>query len=263
MYLKNKTATVFCASGELAAAAARGLRRAGADVHLSARAPGRARQLADEIESLDGVAEVDSLDEKVIETYLRSVREQAGRLDIVFNGIGPSAEAAGSGTPSTKLGYDNFMESIGVIVGGQFLTARVAARLWMEWGETGTIVLLTSSLSKIKAPNMTTISVASAAVEGLTRTLAAEYGQHDIRVVCVNGTAFSETETIQETTRLQAAAAGVPVEVMAEQFASGYTLGRGPKVEEFGDLVAFLASDTGAILNSHVIDADRGDFSVL
>lgn len=263
MYLRNKNAAIFCASGELSAAAARGLFREGASLHLSARQPGAATGLAQELSHIPPVAEVDVLDEAAIETWLRHVRKESGSLDLVFNGVGPSAKEAGSGTHSTALDLDTFTKGVSLIVGGQFLTARVAAKLWKEWGESGTIVLLTSSLSRLKAPNMTTISVASAAVEGLTRTLAAEYGRDDIRVVCVNGTAFPETETIQETTQLQAEAAGVPPEVIAQGMASGYTLGRGPNLHEFGNLIAFLATDAGAILNSHVIDADRGALSVI
>lgn len=263
MYLRNKNAAIFSATGELAAAAARGLAREGANVHLSARSPESATILAAEVSPIQSVAQVDVLNEAAIERWLREVREQNGSLDLVFNGVGPSAEEAGSGSHSTDLDYDAFNSGVSLIVGGQFLTARVAARLWREWGESGTIIFLTSSLSRIKAPNMTTISVASAAVEGLTRTLSAEYGRDGIRVVCVNGTAFPETETIQETTRLQAQAAGVPPEVIAQGMAAGYTLGRGPNLQEFGNLVAFLATDAGAILNSHIIDADRGALSVI
>lgn len=262
MYLRNTTSAIFCATGELAAAAARGLHREGADVYLSAREPERAAALATELDTAPA-AGVDVLEEAAVEAWLRDVRERTGRLDLVFNGVGPSAAAAGSGTASTALDYDRFTEGVSLIVGGQFLTARVAARLWQEWGETGTIVLLTSSMSRIKAGNMTVISTASAALEGLARTLAAEYGRYGIRVVCVNGTAFPETETIQETTALQAAAAGVPPAVIAESMASGYSLGRGPSLKEFGDLVAFLATDAGAILNSHVVHADRGALSVV
>lgn len=263
MYLRNKNAAIFSASGELAAAAALGLGREGANVHLSARSPIAIAQLVSETPHIGSVAEVDVLNEAAIEGWLREIREREGSLDLVFNGVGPSAKGAGSGTPSTALDFTTLTQGVSLIMGGQFLTARVAARLWQEWGESGTIILLTSSLSRLKAPNMTTISVASAAVEGLTRTLAAEYGQDGIRVVCINGTAFPETETIQETTRLQAQAAGVSAEAIAQRMASGYTLGRGPNLHEFGNLVAFLATDAGAILNSHIIDADRGAFSVI
>ncbi|OAV43824.1 SDR family NAD(P)-dependent oxidoreductase [Lewinella sp. 4G2] len=263
MYLRNTSSAIFCASGELAAAAARGLHREGSTVHLSAREPEKAATLAAEITPNASVATVDVLDEAAIEKFLRGIKAETGRLDVVFNGVGPSALEAGSGTPSTSLELDVFTRNVSLILGGQFLTARVAARLWREWGETGTIILLTSSLSRLKMGNMTTISAASAAVEGLTRTLAAEYGRSGIRVVCVNGTAFPETQTIQETTALQAKAAGVPPEAVAAGMASGYTLGRGPTVREFGDLIAFLATDAGAILNSHVIDADRGALSVI
>lgn len=245
MYLSNRIATVFSAQGALATAAADGMERAGATVHRADRAA------------------ADVLDEAAIEHFLRRVHAKTGRIDVVFNGVGPRAAAAGTGTTSTALDYSAFTMGMNLIIGGQLLTARTAARLWMEWGQTGTIVLLTSSLSRLKMPNATVISTASAAVEGLARTLAAEYGRHGIRVACVNGTAFPETETIRETAALQARAAGIPAETMLEGMQQGYSLGRGPTLTEFGDLVALLASDSGAILNSHIIDADRGALNVL
>lgn len=253
MSLANKTAAVFCSTGELSQAAAAGLQRAGATVCLAAR----------RAEPNTGIHSVDVLEEAQIESFLRAIRSEHGSLDVIFNGVGPSANAAGSGLPSTQLSTEQFYQTLQTIVGGQWLTARVAARLWQESGDSGTIVLLTSSLSRLKSPNMTSISVASAAVEGLCRTLAAEYGRYGIRVVCVNGTAFTETETIRETARLQSEAAGIPLEAMLEAMGQGYTLGRGPELNEFGDLVAFLASSKGAILNSHIIDADRGSLHVI
>ncbi len=244
MLLQNKITHTFAGDGALTPAATAGFQRAGALTTASGR-------------------DVDVLDEAAIDAALRSTWTAHGGLDVVFNGVGPQAFQAGSGPPATVLDPNTFSDTLRLIVVGQFLTARCAARLWQEKGKPGTIIMLTSSLSRLKAPRMTSISTASAAIEGLSRSLAAEFGADGIRVVCVNGTAFSETKTIQDTSRLQAEAVGVPPEAVLQGMRQGYSLGRPPTVAEFGDLVAFLASDHGAILNSHVVDADRGTLNVI
>ncbi|MEL6821043.1 MAG: SDR family oxidoreductase, partial [Calditrichota bacterium] len=158
---------------------------------------------------------------------------------------------------------EDFMRPLEVHLGSQFLTSRHAAKAMMDSQSTGTIITLTASLSRIKTPFMTGITAACTAIEGMTRSLAAEFGRTGIRVICVNPTALIETRTIRETTEANAKTAGLPAEQFAEMMQQGYLLGKSPTTKDIGQLVAFLASDAGALLNSHVIDADFGTANVI
>ncbi|MBS1528612.1 MAG: SDR family NAD(P)-dependent oxidoreductase, partial [Bacteroidetes bacterium] len=88
MSLHNKTAVIYGAGGSLGGAMAKAFATAGAKVFLSGIRPGKVQMVADEINALGGnaeAAEVDALDEKVVNEHLASVVQKAGTVDISFN----------------------------------------------------------------------------------------------------------------------------------------------------------------------------------
>ena len=264
--LENKTAAIFAANGEIASEVARAMAERGAHVYLSGRNPEAITRLAHEITEAGGSAEAypaDATDEQQTDRFLTHVVERRGRLDAVFNGIGLRAGEAAYGTPATQLPFEQFMMPLQTILGSQFLTARVAARHMVATGTPGTIILLTASLSRIKTPFMAGITAACAGIEGLTRSLAAEFGQTGIKAICLNATALVATRAIRETNAANARTAGVPEEQLAEGIRRSYLLGKSPEPRHIGALAAFLATDEGALLNSHVVDADFGAYNVI
>lgn len=263
MQLTKKVAVVFAANGAIASGVAHEFAAQGAIVYVSGRNLSALEALAYQINQAGGIAtpsEVDALNEDAIETYLKGITEVEGKIDIVFNGIGLRAFENGYGTPAAKLPFDQFLKPLETIVGSQFLTARLASK---HMTNGGTILLLTSSLSRIKTPFMSGITAASAAIEGLTRSLAAEFGFAGIRVICLNPTGMPETRTIQETTAANAKTLGMPIEVFAAELSKGSLLGKAPSVSDTAKVAAFLVSDAGAALNSHIIDVDFGHQSVI
>ncbi|MFD2146069.1 SDR family NAD(P)-dependent oxidoreductase [Mucilaginibacter antarcticus] len=198
--LKDKIAVVFAASGEIAGAVGRSFAQHGAKVYITAINLNSVKALAKEIEANGGRAEagkVDALNEREIDNYLKMVVAENGKLDMVFNGIGSYYRDAGSGTPTTMATFEQFMNPLQRICGSQFLTSRVAARYMIQSGSEGTILLLTASMSRTKTPNMAGFASACAAVEGLTRVIAAEFGQHGIKAICICSGAIMETRKIQ------------------------------------------------------------------
>lgn len=264
--LKGKVAAVFAANGAIASEVAKSLAKQGATVYLSGRNDAALKALALEIENSGGAAYtalVDALNEDQINGQFQHIVKREGKIDIVFNGIGLRADEGGYAIPSTLLPLATFMRPLEQIVGSQFLTARAGAQFMAETNTEGTILMLTASLSRIKAPCMAGITAACAAIEGLTRVLAAEFGQLGIRVLCMNPTALPETRTIQETAAAQAAGMNAPIEAVIENMGQGSLLGKMPTTKDVGALAAFLVSDTGALLNSHVVDVDYGTASVI
>ena len=262
MSLTAKSTLVFCATGHLGRAAAAALHRHGARVQLVARDRQRAAELQRDLGVADAPLVADVRDPEQVDAAIAETHRRQGRIDVVFNGVGPRAAEAGYGQLAADLPLDRFDATLGSIVGGQFVTAAAISRYWRERGQAGTLLLLTSSMSRVKLAGSPALSAASAAVEGLMRSLAGELGPLGGRAICINPTALPETATIRETAELQAARLGVPVEAMMQGMRGGLT-GRPPSLAEVGDLIAFAASDAGAILNSHVVDADRGTASVI
>lgn len=263
MHLTHHIAVIFCAGGAISQAVARALHGHGATVVLAARRLSTAQALHDQLSLSDLIAEVVVLNEAAVETFLEEVHARYGRLDSVFNGVGPRAADPGYGQLAADLPLATFLDLHRLVVGGQFVTGSAAGRVWRRRETCGTLVLLTSSLSRLKMSGMSGLAAASAAVEGLTRAFAAELGEIGCGAVCVNATALPETRTIQETTALQAARIGSPPEALAQGMAQGSLLKRAPSLPEIGELVAFLLSPAGAVLNSHIVDADCGTTSVI
>jgi 3-oxoacyl-[acyl-carrier protein] reductase len=264
--LKDKVAVVFAASGEIAGAAARSFAQHGAKVYVTAINLNAVEALAREIEADGGRAEagkVDALNEAEIDSYLQKVVAESGKLDMVFNGIGSYYKDAGSGTPTTIATFEQFMNPLQRICGSQFLTSRVAARHMIQSGSEGTILLLTASMSRTKTPNMAGFASACAAIEGLTRVMAAEFGQHGIKAICICSGALMETSKIQGMIGDFSEQFGISREEMAVNYTRFDILKSGPTLKQLGETAAFLVSENGAVFNSHVVDIDCGKLNLL
>jgi NAD(P)-dependent dehydrogenase (short-subunit alcohol dehydrogenase family) len=264
--LKDKVAVVFAASGDIAGAVARSFSQHGAKLYVTARNLDAVNLLAQEIKARGGnveAAKVDALNETEIDNFLKKVVGDNDRLDVVFNGIGASYSEMG-GRPSTTVAtFDQFMAPIEKICGSQFLTSRVAAKYMMQTQSQGTILLLTAALSRSKLSNVAGITAASAAIEGLTRVMAAEWGGDGIKVICICPGALMETKRISGWISAAAQQYAIPPEQLVAQYKALDILKTSPTLKQVGETAAFLASETGVAFNSHIVDVDCGKLNIL
>jgi NAD(P)-dependent dehydrogenase (short-subunit alcohol dehydrogenase family) len=265
-HLKDKTAVVFAASGEIAGAVARSFARHGAKVYVTARNLSAVKTLAEEIKAAGGHAEaakVDALNETEIDSFLQKVVAENGKLDAVFNGIGISYSEMGGRPPTTEVTFEQFLAPLQKICGSQFLTSRTAAKYMKQTASEGTILLLTAALSRSKIPNLAGITAACAAIEGLTRVMAAEFGKEGIKVICICPGALFETNRISGWINASAKQLGVPVEEVMVPYKIFDILKTTPTLKQLGETAAFLASETGVAFNSHIVDLDCGKLNIL
>ena len=257
--LTEKSAVVFGAGGALGAALAREFASQGADVYLSGRTKSKVQALADEIDptgKLAHAAEVDALDDQAVNAYIDAVASDAGRIDIVFNAIGPRVQEYGGGRRAVDLSATEFMVPLTTVLRSQFITATAAARQMLQQGS-GVLLFVTGSPGRPHTEGAAAIGAAFAAIENLTRHLAIELGPAGIRPVCLRSSAMPDTRTIQDV--LQAIAAGTNATVdQAEQFlASATMLHLSPRTRDTAKVAAFLASDqaktiTGTLVMSEI-----------
>jgi NAD(P)-dependent dehydrogenase (short-subunit alcohol dehydrogenase family) len=265
-YLKNKVAVVFAASGEIAGAVARSFSEHGTKVYITARNLDAVKVLAQEINANGGnveAAKVDAMNESEIDNFLKKVITDNGKLDVVLNGIGASYNEMGGRPSTTEATFEQFMAPIEKICGSQFLTSRVAAKYMMQTQSQGTILLLTAALSRSKLPNVAGITAASAAIEGLTRVMATEWGGNGIKVIGICPGAIMETKRISGWIDAAAKEYGIPVEQMEAQYEAFDILKTSPTLKQVGETAAFLASETGMVFNSHIVDVDCGKLNIL
>lgn len=264
--LKDKVAVVFAASGDIASAVARSFSQHGAKVYVTARNLDAVTKLAGEIKTSGGCAEaakVDALNETEIDNFLKKVVSENGRLDVVFNGIGVNYNEMGGRPPTTVATLEQFMAPMEKICGSQFLTSRVAAKYMIQFQSEGTILLLTAALSRSKLPNLAGITAASAAIEGMTRVMATEWGAEGIKVIGISAGAIMETKRISGWIDSASQQYGIPVEQLVAQYKAFDILKTNPTLKQLGETAAFLASETGVVFNSHIIDVDCGKLNIL
>jgi len=257
--LAGKVALIHGAGGAIGAAIARAFARQGARLFLAGRTraklDGVARDAAAYADAPVETAEVDALDERAVDAHTDAVVARAGRLDIAVNAVGI---AHVQGVLLADLAIDDFAYPIAAYTRTNFLTARAAARPMVAAGR-GVILMLSTPGSRMTGTGFLGYGVTCAAIEALTRLLAAELGPRGVRVNCVQSHAIPQAVAAGshagQVFRKVAESQGTTVEAMLEAAAaSGTLLKRLPTLAEVAGAAVFLASDlagamTGTIAN--------------
>jgi NAD(P)-dependent dehydrogenase (short-subunit alcohol dehydrogenase family) len=178
MLLDHKTAIVYGASGAIGSAVARAYAREGAEVHLA----GRTRATLDEVARLiqrDGgtahVAQVDVLDRAAVARHADGVAGRGG-IDICFNA---TSNDDVQGTPLPAMPSGEFLRPVTKAVTAHF---NIAVAVGQHMTRRGRGVILVMAGGREAIPRLGGSHVAWAALAGLCRQLAAEFGPHGVRV---------------------------------------------------------------------------------
>jgi NAD(P)-dependent dehydrogenase (short-subunit alcohol dehydrogenase family) len=257
--LEKKNAVIYGAGGTIGGTIARAFAAEGARVFLTGRNTAGLETTAKEIRAAGGTADtarVDALDKAAVDAHLDTVVRTAGSVDISFNAI--SLPQTGiQGTLLEELSADDFALPIETYTRANFLTAGAAARHMTGQGS-GVILTITATPSRTAVPRMGGMAPAWAAIESLSRGLAAELGPRGVRVVCLNAAGMPESPQISEVYGLHADAYGITREAFQARMA-GLTLRKQlPTVAEFADVAAFMASDRAAAITGAVINLSGG-----
>ena len=244
MLLENKNAIVYGGAGSIGGAVARAFARDGARVFLAGRTLSALEETAADIRAQGGMAEaaqVDAMDKAAVDAHADEVAAAAGRIDVSFNAVSVRAV---QGVPLTELSLEDFLEPINGLCRTNFLTATAAARHMVAQGG-GVIVTQTASSAKETRHQMGGFSLANAAIEALTRTLAGEYGRSGVRVVGLRSNFTPETYP------------GVTDEMLAPLIRDAL-LGRLPRLAELAGTAAYLASDRAGAMTGGMVNLTCG-----
>jgi NAD(P)-dependent dehydrogenase (short-subunit alcohol dehydrogenase family) len=130
----------------------------------------------------------------------------------------------------------------------------VAIAAFLEAGSPGAIVNVSSHQAQRAVPGALAYATAKAAIEGLTRATAVDYGPHGIRANCV---ALGSIAT-ERSRRTREALGRRQRREYDDQLAALHPLGRVGTVDEVASVIAFLLSDDAAYLTGAVIPVDGG-----
>jgi NAD(P)-dependent dehydrogenase (short-subunit alcohol dehydrogenase family) len=259
MMLNDKVAVIYGAGGAIGSAVARAFAGEGAKVFLTGRHLAPVEDVAEEIVSAGGsadAAEVDALDEQVVDEHLQSVIERAGRVDISFDAVGiPGAKLLG--VPLVELDVEQFSLPISTYTRSYFLTARLAARR-MVANRSGVIMTVTTLQSRTGFPTAGGFGPAMAAKEALTRQLSAELAPYGIRVVGLRPQGIPETDSLKEAFEPRAKASGMTLEQFQELGASRTHARRLSTLAEVANMAVFMASDKASGMTGTTVNLSMG-----
>jgi gluconate 5-dehydrogenase len=247
--MDGKVALLTGGHGAIAEAIASTLADLGCKVALAARKQEQcattAQQLQTRFGSESAAFRCDVSREAEVTGLIERVWERFGRIDVLINSAGTSWWGLPEEIPLS--GWQKVMD---VNVTGTFLCSREVARRMIATGIPGSIINVASVGAYLsyrpQAGQVVPYTTSKAAVVHLTRDLAAQWAEHQIRVNAIAPGSFRSgmTETLQE-----------PIQ---DELAKRILMNRLGRPSELAGVLATLASGAGSFITGQTFLVDGG-----
>jgi glucose 1-dehydrogenase len=214
---------------------------------VNSRRLAEAQQVADEIKSLgcDSIAiEADISKESDCMRLIEETAKHYSRIDVLVNNAGMQQEV-----PFEETSTEVWQEIIAVDLTGPFVCSREAVKHMLNQNPKGGCIINISSVHQIiPKPHYIPYSTSKAGIEMMTKTMALELAQDNIRVNVVAPGAI-ETDMNQELKENKAELNKVLRRI---------PLGRIGTPEEVANIVELLASDKASYVTGSTFFVDGG-----
>jgi 3-oxoacyl-[acyl-carrier protein] reductase len=258
--LKNRVALVAASSQGLGLATAEAFAAEGCRVAMCARNRQTLEAAAEKIRkqhSADVFAEAfDVGDPASVSQFVAAVASKFGSVDIcVTNAGGPPAKGFLVAT------FDDWQRAIEL----NFLSAVYFAREvipHMQRKHWGRIITITSVTTKQPVADLVLSNAVRAAVVGLVKSLANEFGKDGILVNNV-GPGFTATDRLKELAKARSSSSGRPEQEILDAWAADAPLKRLGEPRELADTVVWLASERASYVTGQTVLVDGGMYKGL
>jgi NAD(P)-dependent dehydrogenase (short-subunit alcohol dehydrogenase family) len=249
--IEGRSALVTGATGALGEAAARELANLGAKLTLTAGSADALERLGEGLRTAGADVELvnrrpDSADDA--EAMAEAAVARHGRIDLVVT-------AAGTNKVAMIEDFDpaDWQSVMDANVRGSWLVAQAAGKRMIAQGDGGRVVLVSSTRGKLGLPNgYSAYCPSKAAVDGLTKALACEWGRHGITVNAIAPTVFRS-----DLTAWMYAEEG-PGKAVREGMLARIPLGRLGEPEDMTGPLVFLLSDASRFVTGQILYVDGG-----
>lgn len=243
--LDGKVTFVTGASRGIGRACAIACAAAGSDVVLGIRDVARSQDLVAELEAMGRkilAVELDIPNRTHIERAVGAALETFGRIDVLVNNVGVAP-----GNLAELVEEKDLDQILDVNIKGTFLMTQAVARHMIE-RKAGRIINISSQAGTVALRGEAIYCMSKAAINHLTRCLAAEWARHNITVNTVSPTFIHTDGTepfLSDPANRQATLDHIP-------------LGRIGETDDVVGAVVFLASPAASLITGANLLVDGG-----
>jgi 3-oxoacyl-[acyl-carrier protein] reductase len=253
--LKNRVALVAASSQGIGRATAEALAAEGCRVAMCARNAQTLQAAAEHIQK-QYRAEVfaqslDVTDADAVHQFVDAVASKFGSVDIcVTNAGGPAAKGFLAATLEEwrKAVDANFLSTV------YFAREVIPHMQRKRWGR---IITITSITTKQPVTDLVLSNAVRAAVVGLMKSLANEFGKDGILVNNV-GPGYTATDRLKELGKARSAASGKSEKEISEGWSADAALKRLGEPREVADAIVWLASERASYVTGQTVLVDGG-----
>jgi len=198
----------------------------------------------------------DVTDAAAVARFVAAVAAKFGSVDIcVTNAGGPPAKGflAASLEDWQKAVDANFLSTV------YFAREVIPHMQRKKWGR---IITITSITTKQPVTDLVLSNAVRAAVVGLVKSLANEFGKDGILVNNV-GPGFTATDRLKELAKARAASSGKPEQEFFDTWASEAPLKRLGEPRELAETIVWLASERASYITGQTVLVDGGMYKGL
>jgi NAD(P)-dependent dehydrogenase (short-subunit alcohol dehydrogenase family) len=250
--LAGKVALITGGASGIGEATVRLFAAEGASVIVADVQDDRGQRLAAEVGSRAAYVHADVSREAEVQAAVAAAVARFGRLDCLFNNAGYGGVSGGI----EEIAASGFDETLGVLLRGVFLGMKHAAPVMKRQG--GGSIISTASVAGLRTgfgPHV--YSAAKAAVIHLTRSVAMELGEHNIRVNCICPGGIA-TPIFGKAFGLGADKADDLVPLMKGVLQHMQPIRRSGLPEDIAHAALWLAGDESSFVNGEAVVVDGG-----
>ncbi len=219
----------------------------GAKVTINGRREEPLNDTVKEIRDLGGTAEAvqcNIREQESVEACITEAESRQGDITKLVN------NAAGNFlAPTEQLSANGFDAVVKTNLYGTFYTTQACGRRWIERKHKGVVMSIVTVYAEYGSAFLIPSAVSKAGISSLTKSLAAEWGYHGIRL---NAIAPGPFPTEGAWSRL------MPNPAFGEKMVNLIPLRRTGEHHELCDLAVYLLSDLSSYLTGEIITLDGG-----
>jgi 3-oxoacyl-[acyl-carrier protein] reductase len=258
--LRNRVALVAASSQGIGLATAEAFAAEGCRIAMCARKPQTLEAAAEKIRKYHGVEvfteALDVTESAAVSRFVAAVAEKFGGVDIcVTNAGGPPAKGFLSATlEDWQQALDlNFLSTV------YFAREVIPHMQRKRWGR---IITITSITTKQPVADLVLSNAVRAAVVGLVKSLANEFGKDGILVNNV-GPGFTATDRLKELAKARSSGSGKSEQEIFDGWAADAPLKRLGEPREVAETIVWLASERASYVTGQTVLVDGGMYKGL